>query len=39
MATEEYDKSLETHRCSCGERFETAEELRMHAREEHGAVV
>lgn len=27
------------HRCSCGETFETAEALRQHAREEHGAIV
>lgn len=27
------------HRCSCGETFETAEALRQHARDEHGAIV
>lgn len=35
MATDEVNE----HRCSCGETFETAEELREHAREEHGAIV
>jgi hypothetical protein len=40
MATEEANESVETgHRCSCGKTFETAEELREHAREEHGAIV
>lgn len=27
------------HRCSCGETFETADELLEHARKEHDAVV
>lgn len=27
------------HRCSCGETFETADELMKHARQVHGAVV
>jgi hypothetical protein len=40
MATDEADESVDIeHRCSCGETFETAEELREHAREEHGAIV
>jgi hypothetical protein len=40
MATHGSNKSVKTgHRCSCGETFETAEELREHAREEHGAIV
>lgn len=40
MATNGANKPVKTkHRCSCGATFETAEELRKHAREEHGAVV
>lgn len=40
MVTDEANESVETeHRCSCGETFDTAEELREHAREEHGAIV
>ncbi len=40
MAINGSNKSVETkHRCSCGETFDTAEELRDHAREEHGAIV
>jgi hypothetical protein len=39
MATEEANAVEPEHCCSCGETFETAEELREHAREEHGAIV
>jgi hypothetical protein len=28
-----------THRCSCGETFDTVDELLEHARDEHDAVV
>lgn len=36
MLEESFDRS---HRCSCGETFETVDELLRHAREEHDAVV
>jgi hypothetical protein len=38
MATEKREAEY-VHRCSCGVTFESAEELRRHAREEHDAVV
>lgn len=40
MATNGSTKAVKTkHRCSCGMTFESAEQLREHARREHGAVV
>ena len=38
MATKKPEAEA-VHRCSCGATFDTAEELREHAREEHDAVV
>jgi hypothetical protein len=31
--------SMSHHRCSCGESFDTTEELLAHAREDHGLYV
>ncbi|WP_267900520.1 hypothetical protein [Halocatena pleomorpha] len=40
MASNGSDKTVKIkHRCSCGMTFESAEQLREHARDEHDAVV
>jgi hypothetical protein len=38
MATRE-DPSPASHRCGCGETFESTDELLAHAREDHGLFV